>query len=78
MTELITHAMSDKEPPQTPPAAPPQQIGRRGQLHVWSDHFLADDFYKEYPASLLFRNLEGLLQSFAENSRHTPALRFYL
>ena len=51
---------------QTPPEAPPQPIGRRGQLHVWSEHFLADDFYKEYPASLLFRNLEGLIQLFTE------------
>ena len=51
---------------QAPPEAPPQQIGRRGQLHVWSEHFFADDFYKEYPASLLFRDLEGLIQLFAE------------
>jgi hypothetical protein len=27
---------------------------------------LADDFYKEYPASLLFRDLEQLIQLFAE------------
>ena len=51
---------------QTPPEAPPQQIGRRGQLHVWSEHFFADDFYKEYPASLLFRDLEELTQLFTE------------
>ena len=51
---------------QIPPEAPPQQIGRRGQLHVWSEHFLADDFYKEYPASLLFRDLEELIQLFTE------------
>ena len=51
---------------QMPPEAPTQQIGRRGQLHVWSEHFLADDFYKEYPASLLFRDLDGLIQLFAE------------
>lgn len=51
---------------QPPPEAPTQPIGRRGQLHVWSEHFLADDFYKEYPASLLFRDLEGLIQLFAE------------
>ena len=57
---------------QTPPAVPPQQIGRRGQLHVWSDHFLADDFYKEYPASLLFRNLEELIQLFAEKLPEHP------
>ncbi|MDE0467583.1 MAG: lactate racemase domain-containing protein [Candidatus Poribacteria bacterium] len=51
---------------QVPPKAPPQQIGRRGQLHVWSEHFFADDFYKEYPASLLFRDLEELIQLFTE------------
>ena len=51
---------------QPPPEAPAQPIGRRGQLHVWSEHFFADDFYKEYPASLLFRDLEGLIQLFAE------------
>ena len=51
---------------QTPPALPEPRIGRRGQLHVWSENFLADDFYKEYPASLLFRDLEQLIQLFAE------------
>ena len=51
---------------QTPPEPPTPKIGRRGQLHVWSQHFLADDFYKEYPASLLFRDLEELIQLFTE------------
>ena len=51
---------------QISPEAPKQQIGRRGQLHVWSEHFLTDDFYKEYPASLLFRDLEELIQLFTE------------
>ena len=51
---------------QVPPDPPTPQIGRRGQLHVWSEHFLADDFYKEYPASLLFRDLEELIQLFTE------------
>ena len=51
---------------QIPPELPTPHIGRRGQLHVWSEHFLADDFYKEYPASLLFRNLEELIQLFTE------------
>ncbi len=51
---------------QIPPEPPEHGIGRRGQLHVWSEHFLADDFYKEYPASLLFRDLEQLIQLFAE------------
>ena len=55
---------------QTPPEAPAQPIGRRGQLHVWSEHFFADDFYKEYPASLLFRDLDGLIQLFAEKLPH--------
>ena len=51
---------------QIPPELPTPQIGRRGQLHVWSEHFLADDFYKEYPASLLFRDLQQLIQQFTE------------
>ena len=51
---------------QIPPELPTPQIGHRGQLHVWSDHFLADDFYKEYPASLLFRDLQQLIQGFVE------------
>ena len=51
---------------QVPPELPTPKIGRRGQLHVWSEYFLADDFYKEYPASLLFRDLEVLIQLFAE------------
>lgn len=51
---------------QTPPELPVHQLGRRGQLHVWSKYFLADDFYKEYPASLLFRDLDQLIQLFAE------------
>jgi len=46
--------------------SPAPKLGRRSQLHVWSEHFLADDFYKEYPASLLFRDIEGLIQLFAE------------
>ena len=50
---------------QVPPELPTPKIGRRGQLHVWSEYFLADDFYKEYPASLLFRDLEELIQLFA-------------
>ena len=50
---------------QVPPELPTPKIGRRGQLHVWSEYFLADDFYKEYPASLLFRDLEQLIQLFA-------------
>ena len=51
---------------QISPELPAPRLGRRGQLHVWSEHFLADDFYKEYPASLLFRDLEQLIQLFVE------------
>ena len=51
---------------QIPPELPTPKIGRRGQLHVWSEYFLTDDFYKEYPASLLFRDLEQLIQLLAE------------
>ena len=50
---------------QIPPEPPEPRIGRRGQLHVWSEHFLADDFYKEYPASILFRDLAQLIELFA-------------
>ena len=51
---------------QVPPELPTPKVERRGQLHVWSEHFLVDDFYKEYPASILFRNLEQLIQRLAE------------
>ena len=51
---------------QVPPELPTPKVGRRGQLHVWSEYFLVDDFYKEYPASLLFRDLEQLIQLLAE------------
>ena len=51
---------------QKPPELPTPNVGRRGQLHVWSQHFLVDDFYKEYPASILFRDLEQLIQRLAE------------
>ncbi len=45
---------------------PTPQLGSREQLHVWSENFLVDDFYKKHPGSLLFRNLEELVQLFAE------------
>ena len=51
---------------QVPSAHRTPQLGRRGQLHVWSERFLTDDFYKEYPASLLFRDLQQLIQLFVE------------
>ena len=51
---------------QSPPELPAPQIGPRNQLHVWSEHFGADEFYKEYPAARLFRNLEEVIRLFAE------------
>lgn len=46
--------------------APEPKLGRQSQLHVWSEHFDRDDFYKEYPSSLLFRDLEQLIRLMAE------------
>lgn len=46
--------------------SPEPKIGRAAQLHVWSEHFDRDDFYKEYPSSLLFRDLDQLIQLMAE------------
>ena len=34
---------------------PTPQLGTQDQLHVWSEHFLVDDFYKKHPGALLFR-----------------------
>ena len=51
---------------QMPTEPPKPQIGRRTQLHVWSEHFGVDDFYKEYPSSLLFRDLTQLIQLLTE------------
>ena len=51
---------------QIPSEPPAPEIGRRNQLHVWSEHFGADEFYKEYPAARLFRNLEQVIQLFAK------------
>ena len=50
--------------PTTPSPAP--KLGRRSQLHVWSEHFERDDFYKEYPSSILFRDLDQLIQLLTE------------
>ncbi|MXV78675.1 DUF2088 domain-containing protein [Candidatus Poribacteria bacterium] len=47
-------------------STPEPQLGRQSQLHVWSEHFDRDDFYKEYPSSLLFRDLEQLIQLMTE------------
>ena len=51
---------------QRPVEPPAPEIGPRNQLHVWSEHFGTDEFYKEYPAARLFRNLEQVIQLFAE------------
>ncbi len=45
---------------------PPPQLGTQDQLHVWSEHFLVDDFYKKHPGALLFRDLDQLIALFAE------------
>ena len=45
---------------------PPAQLGTQDQLHVWSEHFLVDDFYKKHPGALLFRDLDQLIALFAE------------
>lgn len=45
---------------------PEPKLGRQSQLHVWSEHFDRDDFYKEYPSSLLFRDLDQLIQLMTE------------
>ncbi len=45
---------------------PEPKLGRQSQLHVWSEHFDRDDFYKEYPSSLLFRDLDQLIRLMAE------------
>lgn len=45
---------------------PAPQLGNQDQLHVWSEHFLVDDFYKKHPGARLFRDLEQLITLFAE------------
>ncbi len=45
---------------------PAPQLGTQDQLHVWSEHFLVDDFYKKHPGALLFRDLNQLIALFAE------------
>ena len=50
----------------TQPELPTPQLGRQAQLHVWSEHFGVDDFYKKHPDALLFRDLAQLIQLFAE------------
>ncbi|RKU29321.1 hypothetical protein C6497_06365 [Candidatus Poribacteria bacterium] len=50
----------------TPPALPEPKLGNQTQLHVWSENFLVDDFYKKHPDALLFRDLEQLINLFEE------------
>ena len=45
---------------------PTPQLGTQDQLHVWSEHFLVDDFYKKHPGALLFRDLDQLITLFGE------------
>ncbi len=45
---------------------PAPQLGTPQQLHVWSENFLVDDFYKKHQGALLFRDLHELIQLFAE------------
>ena len=45
---------------------PEPKLGRPTQLHVWSEHFGIDEFYKEYPSSILFRNLDQLIRLLSE------------
>ena len=45
---------------------PIPRLGSREQLHVWSEHFFVDDFYKKHPGALLFRDLETLIALFAD------------
>ena len=49
-----------------PPELPAPKLGDRDQLHVWSENFLVDDFYKKHSNGILFRNLEELIQLFAD------------
>ncbi|MDE0087607.1 MAG: lactate racemase domain-containing protein [Candidatus Poribacteria bacterium] len=49
-----------------PPELPEPKLGNIDQLHVWSEHFMVDDFYKKHSGALLFRDLEQLIQLFAE------------
>jgi nickel-dependent lactate racemase len=44
---------------------PPPELGTQDQLHVWSEHFLVDDFYKKHSGALLFRDLNELIDLYA-------------
>lgn len=49
-----------------PPEPTEPKLGNRDQPHVWSEYFLVDDFYKKHSNGILFRNLEQLIQLFAD------------
>lgn len=50
----------------TQPELSEPKIGNRDQLHVWSEHFRVDDFYKKHTNGILFRNLKQLIKLFAD------------
>ena len=65
--EEIDYArFSQQRAERTQSELPPPQLGTQDQLHVWSEHFLVDDFYKKHPGALLFRDLDELIALFAE------------
>ncbi len=44
---------------------PEPALGAKDRLHVWSENFGVDDFYKKHPGAFLFRDLETLIALFA-------------
>ena len=65
--EEIDYArFSQQRAERTQSELPPPELGTQDQLHVWSEHFLVDDFYKKHPDALLFRDLDQLIGLFAE------------
>jgi nickel-dependent lactate racemase len=56
----------DQKAERTQAELPAPQLGTQDQLHVWSEHFLVDDFYKKHAGALLFRDLSQLIDLFAE------------
>ena len=56
----------EQQAERTPSELPEPKLGNRNQLHVWSENFLVDDFSKKLSNGILFRNLEQLIQLFAE------------
>lgn len=65
--EEIDYArFSQQRAERTQAELPPPELGTQDQLHVWSEHFFVDDFYKKHPGALLFRDLDQLIALFAE------------